>query len=102
VLPNGTPTPVWHFQDDAVSGRVVAGVNSAGGLSLQEFGYTPQNYTFTPGAVPIDGPPGIQQFSKDLAFELFTTVPEPGTVVLAALGGLGFVTLYRRSRRGAA
>ena len=91
--------PVWHFQDDAVTGRVLAGVNSAGTLGiLQEVTSGPLNYTFTPGAVPIDGPPGIQNFSEDLSFRLYT-VPEPSTIVLLGLGAFGFgTTLWRRRR----
>jgi len=93
--------PVWHFQDDAVTGRVVAGVNSAGTLGiLQEVTSGPLNYTFTPGVVPIDGPPGIQNFSEDLSFRLYT-VPEPCTVVLLGLGAVGLGTKLWRRRRTA-
>jgi hypothetical protein len=98
----GTLDPVWHFQDDAVMGQITATPNAAGGFTLSETAMTPQNYIQIAGAVPIDGPPGIQQFSKDLAFELYTTpVPEPSTIVLFGLGGLGLVRLYRRSRKTA-
>jgi PEP-CTERM motif len=90
--------PIWHFQDDAVNGQIVAAVNAAGTPSiLSEVTAGPLNYALTPsGSVPIDGPPGIENFSEDLAFALYT-VPEPSTIALLGLGGIGFgVTLWRR------
>jgi hypothetical protein len=91
--------PIWHFQDDAVTGQVVAGVNSAGTFGIfQEATAGPLNYTFTPGAAPIDGPPGIQNFSEDLSFRLYT-VPEPSTVVLLGLGAIGLGTKLWRRRK---
>jgi hypothetical protein len=42
-----------------------------------------------------DGPPPIGQFSKDLAFELYT-VPEPGTCAVLAACLIGVVA-WRRS-----
>jgi hypothetical protein len=59
--------------------------------------YNPENYIFIPGAVPIDGPFGIQNFSKDLAFELYT-VPEPGSVVMFGLGAVGLAAVRWRRR----
>jgi hypothetical protein len=96
---SGVTVPVWHFQDDAVSGRVVITQNPAVGLKVDQVGYHPENYIFTPGAVPIDGPFGIQQYSKDLAFELYT-VPEPGSFAILALGALGLcLTAWKRRRQ---
>lgn len=87
----GTPfSPVWHFQDDAVSGSMstfIAPDNTV--LSLDQTGYAPEHYLDF-----IDGPQGISQFSKDLAFELFT-VPEPGSALIA----LGVAMLLGRRRR---
>src|SRR5262245_11315126 len=58
--------PVWHFQDDAVSGSVTGLLDPNNNvLELQQSGYLPQNYVDS-----LDGPTGIGQFSKDLAFEL--------------------------------
>jgi hypothetical protein len=99
VLSNGT-TPVWHFQDDAVNGQIDYGVNTAGVFQINsETQMAPLNYQFTPGAVPIDGPPGIQQYSEDLSFELYTTVPEPSTIVLGVLGSGGLAMVARRRKR---
>jgi hypothetical protein len=92
-------SPVWHFQDDAVNGQVVAAVNSTGTARIvSEVSAGPLNYTFTPGAVPIDGPPGIQNYSEDLAFQLYTpSVPEPSTIALLGLGAVSLgVKLWRR------
>jgi hypothetical protein len=96
VNTTGQLDPVWHFQDDAVSGQVFVNVNAAG-VQIQQSGYKPESYIFTPGAVPIDGPPGIENFSKDLAFELYT-IPEPAAVMLFGAGaiGLGLAAWKRR------
>lgn len=105
VDPNGTPLPVWHFQDDAVEGNVDVTWNSANPApTVVQSGYRPTNYIYqVPGTVGIDGPPGIEFFSKDLAFELYTQVPEPSTIMLAAVGaiGVGWTMLRRRRRRAA-
>jgi hypothetical protein len=79
---------VHHFQDDAVSGSIV--VTPA--LALQQSGFSPQRYLDS-----IDGPMGIEQFSKDLAFELYT-VPEPATAGLLALGVAALRLVSRRAR----
>ncbi|MCC7204118.1 MAG: PEP-CTERM sorting domain-containing protein [Phycisphaeraceae bacterium] len=87
------PSPVWHFQDDAVSGGVLVQIFPTGQINVMQSDSTPQNYLDD-----IDGPGpngvhnGIGQFSKDLAFELYT-IPEPATLALIAVGGL---TLLRR------
>ncbi|HTQ39470.1 MAG TPA: PEP-CTERM sorting domain-containing protein [Pirellulales bacterium] len=92
--------PVWHFQDDAVTGNIDYGVNSAGTFAINsETQMLPMNYQRTPsGSVPIDGQPGIETLSEDLAFQLYT-VPEPSTIVLLGLGTLGIgAKLWRRRR----
>ena len=110
MLPAGDPTspdddiPVWHFQDDAVSGSIN---NIAFNLNPDEYyahmdqddsGLSMREEYYRDG---LDGPgpyenfEGIGQYSKDLAFELFT-VPEPGTLMLLSLGV--FMLLFRRSR----
>jgi hypothetical protein len=76
------PLAVWHHQDDAVVGGLTVIPNAAGGLTVLQPTFAPQNYIDT-----IDGPVGIGAYSKDLAFELFT-VPEPsglGALMLSAL-----------------
>ena len=75
LLPSGAP--VWNFQDDAVSGAVAITTDSTGTtpVSVLQSGYTPQNYV-----EGVDGPSGISQFSKDLAFQLYT-IPFPSQPV---------------------
>jgi hypothetical protein len=87
--------PVWHFQDDAVSGGVGILLSAAGGLPLvDQGGFKPENYH-----APFDVPTVYDGLSKDLAFVLYTRVPEPGSIVMLAMGGgaLAFVGLRRRS-----
>ncbi len=99
VLSNGT-TPVYHFQDDAVSGQIDYGLNTAGVFGINsETQMQPLNYQFTPGAVPIDGPPGIQNYSEDLSFELYTTVPEPSTVIMLLLGSGGVAMVAQKRKK---
>jgi hypothetical protein len=95
----GLPDPVWHFQDDAVSGSVLVN-NTAAGVQIQQGGYTPQKYIYQmPGAIGVDGPIGIENFSKDLAFELYT-IPEPASVMLVGAGAIGLgLTFWKRRRR---
>ena len=94
TVPGGTP--VWHFQDDAVTGHVVIDHLSTptGGIAplVDQAGYQPTRYIGL-----VDGPPGIAEFSKDLAFELYT-VPEPSAGVLA-LVAVGYALLSRPRRR---
>jgi len=85
--------PLWHFQDDAVSGNIAITL-SAGGLPLvDQAGYAPQSYH-----APYDVPTILDGRSKDLAFVLYTNVPEPGSIVMLAMGAvsLSFVGLRRR------
>lgn len=90
----GAGTPVWHFQDDSVAGDVrIVPSTAAGYLSPTIFqtNMLPQKYVdFAdgPGVGNAASPP-ISTFSKDLAFELFTTVPEPTGVALMAIGMIG-------------
>jgi hypothetical protein len=93
-VPGGTP--VWHFQDDAVTGQVlVAPIPGAITPQVFQTGYTPTRYL--PG---IDGPGAIGDMSKDLAFQLFTTqVPEPTTVGLALAGLATAIGAGRRKMR---
>lgn len=100
--------PIWHFQDDAVSGRLDVNtfINTAG---VQQVGSVLQHlptfndeyykdYLDGPGTGVIPGFGGISQYSKDLAFELYTTqIPEPATASLALLVSLALC--LGRSRR---
>ena len=96
IPPLGGQLPVWHFQDDAVTGHVTVTGDPTGAnmpLVVQD-GWAPTHYTF-----PLDGPEPIVQFSKDLAFELYTRVPEPSSIMLFASGGLALIVGRRRCFR---
>lgn len=97
---NAALGPIWHFQDDAVEGavNVFTGIGPNGlevvtNVDQPILSFSPQRYLDN-----IDGPQGINQFSKDLAFELYTFVPEPATCMLLVPGLLG-IAACRRSRR---
>lgn len=96
----GINTPVWHFQDDSVAGDVrILPITPGGYLSpfIDQQNMAPQryvNFADGPGFGNAAVPP-INAFSKDLAFELYTVVPEPTSVALLAMGMLG-VALRRK------
>jgi hypothetical protein len=97
----GTNIPIWHFQDDAVTGILDFTPNPAAGTpNINQFQMTPANYQFvnSAGVGPIDGPPGIETHSKDLAFRLYTAVPEPTSCLLLVCGLIG-AGLQHRQRR---
>ncbi len=96
----GVNQPVWHFQDDAVSGDVRIAANAAMGIVMPDIfqaNMSPQFYIdgVDGPASSIPGTHGIGQFSKDLAFELYTVVPEPSSCLLLIVGLAG---LARRRR----
>lgn len=98
----GTNVPIWHFQDDAVTGILDFNLNPpVGSPNINQFQMTPANYQFvnSAGIGPIDGPAGIELHSKDLAFRLYTAVPEPASCLLF-VGGLLGLALNRNRRRG--
>src|SRR5262249_1156631 len=72
IPPLGGTLPVWHFQDDAVTGAVSVFIDPSMPKmpSIQQTIGSPTHYV-----PPFDGPSVIGQFSKDLAFELYTRVP---------------------------
>ena len=93
--------PIYHFQDDAVSGRMIANMVGPGGRampSILQTNMSPQYYvdlTDGPGAT-VPGAIGISHYSKDLAFELYTTgVPEPGSSLIV-MSGCVLLSLVRR------
>ena len=87
--------PIWHFQDDAVQGRLTYSPTGVGiNQQVIQTNPLPQNYIDL-----MDGPTGIGNHSKDLAFRLYTTqVPEPATCMLMAIGLVGVFATRRRSR----
>jgi hypothetical protein len=87
--------PVWHFQDDAVSGGITITPSTSMPLmpTVQQDLGQPTMYQF-----PTDGPEQIGRVSKDLAFELFT-VPEPSSLLLLGLAGMALVAVRRRRSR---
>jgi hypothetical protein len=97
---NAAMGPIWHFQDNAVEGvvNVFTGIDPNGVEIVQNVDQPITSFMPTHYVDNIDGPQGIGQFSKDLAFELYT-IPEPATGVLL-LAGLFGLAILRRSRRG--
>jgi len=101
--------PIWHFQDDAVSGDVNVNtfIDPNGVQQIQSVvqflpTFQPENYIDNldgPGNNLIPGFQGISQFSKDLAFELYTQIPEPASLALMAAGFAGAVACQRRMRK---
>lgn len=87
-------TRIWHFQDDAVTGRVFIDTHSTSDGQImpliEQFEHRPTFYEAN-----LDGPDLIGQFSKDLAFELYT-VPEPMTTLLLAGGAMMLAAVRRR------
>jgi hypothetical protein len=96
---------IWHFQDDAVTGSVRIDVSQNGTLIMPDVVQPFQNMSPTHYIDGLDGPGlpgaiGIGQFSKDLAFELYTVVPEPTTGLLFACACFGALFTRRRKLRG--
>ena len=97
VLNAGTSleTPIWHFQDDAVSGDVenIAILDPCDiHMDQDHWGNSLADEHYVDG---IDGPDGIGVYSKDLAFVLYS-VPEPSTIVLLVMGVIGMALTRRR------
>jgi len=97
----GANTPVWHFQDDSVQGDIRI-LTTGQGTPLMPFidqqNMLPQLYldNIDGPASSVPGTHGIGGFSKDLAFELYTVVPEPGSCLLLMSGCIGLVLGNRR------
>ncbi len=96
----GTNNPIYHFQDDAVQGDLRFTPGAPPGQDIVQLNMLPTNYMFvnSAGVGPIDGPPGIELHSKDLAFQLYTNniVPEPASCLLLLGGSLALANFRRR------
>lgn len=88
----GFTSPVWHFQDDAVTGPIVVEPSGMPNMpNIHQQGWDPTWYI-----APWDLPSQYHmQFSKDLAFVLYT-IPEPAAAMLLGLGTLAWVASRRR------
>lgn len=101
--PAGFPFDIWHFQDDAVSGTVDVKFDPLNPMTrvmpiVEQEGYDDQFYQPFVNGFPADGPSIIGQFSKDLAFELYT-VPEPASALLVLVGFAAAGLARRQPRR---
>src|SRR5262249_26037671 len=96
--------PVWHYQDDAVTGNVSVDLAppapAIGPLVIQPLAtFKPTFYVDGADGPGIPGAIGISHFSKDLAFNLYTfSVPEPASCLLFACGCVGLALMRRRRR----
>jgi hypothetical protein len=89
---------IWHFQDDAVQGDLRFLPFATPTPLIFQNNMSPQFYVDVadgPGPTTV-GVPGIGSHSKDLAFELYTTVPEPATCLMLVSASLGLVLTHRR------
>ena len=101
----------WHTRDYTIPDSLAAGdtlVGAVGGLPVNHFGASAQSQPFNSAglaqgppsplnyAAGTDGPAGINAFGMDMAFALYA-VPEPSTLILAALGGVALLA-YRNRR----
>jgi hypothetical protein len=101
---NAALGPIWHFQDNAVEGavNVVTAIDPTGVQIVTNIDQPIQSFSEQYYVDNLDGPQGISQFSKDLAFELYTVVPEPATYALMACGLFGALISHRKMRGSAA
>jgi hypothetical protein len=89
---------IWHFQDDSVQGDMRFLPFAQPTAQIFQNNMSPQNYIDVadgPGPTTV-GVPGIGSHSKDLAFELYTIVPEPATCSLVACSLFGLALSHRR------
>lgn len=90
--------PIWHFQDDAVTGLVSIDTMSTPMGAVMPI-VTQTNMSPTHYLPLADGPQIIVEYSKDLAFELYTVkIPEPATCALMLLGMVVGI-MHRRPTR---
>ncbi|MCK5565761.1 MAG: DNRLRE domain-containing protein [Planctomycetes bacterium] len=81
IYPDSNPRDVWHFQDDAVSGYLMVNDQDPENPFVDQQTWQEEYYVYSlpycasppPG---VDGPDEIATFSKDLAFELWTNIPD--------------------------
>jgi hypothetical protein len=86
-------TPFWHFEDDGVSNPGFA-YNPTTGASTAGPDYNGLSYPVS------ELPPGSPHFSEDLAFALYTGVPEPTSLGLVGFGLMALVGRRNRAMKG--
>jgi len=93
--PDGVP--FYHYGDDAVSGSMTLTITNpddpVGGTMVQDTVTGPLDYEMDG---MDDGPGGTTNYSEDLAFNLYYTVPEPANLILIPLA----TKLLRRRHAG--
>jgi hypothetical protein len=106
IGPGPVGVPIWHFQDDAVTGGVfVNHLSTPMGQIMpfvEQFQMQPTRYLNGidgPGPIPGTNFPGIGAFSKDLAFELYT-IPEPAGFGLMGVALAVLASVRRRASIG--
>lgn len=96
--------PIWHFQDDAVTGNFRFDPNAPSPINLIQPLGSMQPTRYIDG---IDGPAGaipgaigIGGYSKDLAFAIYTVqIPEPASCLMSLVGFAAVLLVRRRSAR---
>jgi hypothetical protein len=99
--PAGSTFPIWHFQDDAVSGVFQVSFVNADRREFPDIAapLIQENIGPTKYIAGLDGPGLIGDFSKDLAFELYY-VPAPTSGALVTAVVLGWLAFRARRARG--
>lgn len=82
--------PVLYARGNNTSGTLTGNANGTGQMSWGDITYDTVTQTWSAKLWSLSSQQGIQAF--------IVTVPEPSSLTLAMLGGLAFMTLFRRGR----